>query len=316
MTDASLEQAMAAARREHVVPGRQIHMQDMRGYRFCEVGLITGTSQDNAVANIWNTTGVCDPTPEQVDALDPDTVARENGAVGAWLNPVRHWMADRLNVRESGADKTFGDVAGAWTGVTSAATLTATEPGSYQPGYLYRDNTLTFSEGSEVYLLDAPDGEVFIMQSFTRHQDPGLSEDKLAHLSRRLNLPSGWGSGPKYLTRTWRSRPTPTSWHMSCTMTCITCTRAQMSAGHSPASASNTSDGRHIALATRSHHDASATVKAVGYVSVMPGTTGARPTRGRVQSRPAHGADKQRQERCPPVSVSFRKSNSPSCAGA
>jgi hypothetical protein len=27
-------------------------MRDMRGYRFCEVGLITGASPDNAIANI------------------------------------------------------------------------------------------------------------------------------------------------------------------------------------------------------------------------------------------------------------------------
>jgi hypothetical protein len=90
MTEVSLEQTMAAARRENVVPGRQMHLQDMRGHRFCEVGLITGTSQDNAVANIWNTTAACDPTPEQFDALDLDAVARENGAAGAWLNPVSH----------------------------------------------------------------------------------------------------------------------------------------------------------------------------------------------------------------------------------
>ena len=77
MTEPSLEQNMAAARHEHLVPGREIHMQGMRGHRFCEVGLIAGTGQDNAIANIWNTTGACDPTPEQFDALDPDTIARE-----------------------------------------------------------------------------------------------------------------------------------------------------------------------------------------------------------------------------------------------
>src|SRR5262249_8843167 len=72
MSAASLEQNMTAARHQHLVPGRELHMQDMRGYRFCEVGLITGNSQDNAVANIWNTTGACDPTPEQLVELDAD----------------------------------------------------------------------------------------------------------------------------------------------------------------------------------------------------------------------------------------------------
>ncbi|MGH3300877.1 MAG: hypothetical protein ACRDOK_04160 [Streptosporangiaceae bacterium] len=196
MSEASLQQNMTAARDEHLLPGREIHMQEMRGYRFCEVGLITGTSKDNAIANIWNTTGACDPTPEQFDALDAAAIAREDGALGAWLNPVRHWMFDRLDVREAGDDKAFEGITGTWMGVVGAATLMEdTVQGSFDPGYIYRNNTFTFMfyRGSEVYLLDAPDGEVFVMQSFTRHRDSTLSEGDLAHLGGRLDLPGGWG---------------------------------------------------------------------------------------------------------------------------
>lgn len=202
MTEATLEQKMTAARDEHVVPGREIHMQDMRGYQFCEVGLITGTSQDNAVANIWNTTGACDPTPEQFDALDADTIARENGALRAWLNPVRSWMFNRLDVWETGDDKTFGAITGTWVGAADTATMMqATVKGSYYPGYTYRNDSFTYTKGSQVYVLDAPDGEVFVMQSFTRHWDPALSEDNLAHLASRLDLPSGWGFRAEMLDR-------------------------------------------------------------------------------------------------------------------
>jgi hypothetical protein len=87
MTDASLEQHMMAARDEHLVPGREIHLPDMRGYRFCEVGLVTGDRAETAIANIWNTTGACDPTPERLDALDADAIAREHGAMRAWIDP-------------------------------------------------------------------------------------------------------------------------------------------------------------------------------------------------------------------------------------
>ena len=70
MTEPSLEQNMAAARHEHLVPGREIHMQGMRGHRFCEVGLIAGTGQDNAIANIWNTTlgsaAECPPSDQKI----------------------------------------------------------------------------------------------------------------------------------------------------------------------------------------------------------------------------------------------------------
>ena len=194
MTEASLEQKLTAARDEHMVPGRELHLQDMRGYRFCEVGLITGASRDEAVANIWNTTGTCVPTPEQVDALDADTIARDNGALRAWLNPVRRWMFDRIDVMEAGDDRTFGSITGTWMGVAGAATMTrATVDGSYEPGYIYRSNTLTFNAGSHVYLLDAPDGEVFVMQSMASPRDPAPGEGDLAHLGSRLDLPEGWG---------------------------------------------------------------------------------------------------------------------------
>jgi hypothetical protein len=194
MTEATLEQQVMAARREHVIPGREIHMQDMRGHRFCEVGLITGTGQDTAIAHIWNTTCACDPTPEQLDALDADAVAREHGALRAWLNPVRHCMFDRLDVWEVGEDRTFGGISGTWMSVAPAADITkATDQGSYDPRYVYRNNTLTFNKGRYVYLLVEPDGEVFVMHSLSRHVDPTLSEDNLARLAGRLDLPEGWG---------------------------------------------------------------------------------------------------------------------------
>jgi hypothetical protein len=196
MVNASIEQGMIAARREHLVSGREIHMQDMRGYRFCEVGLITGTSQEGGIANIWNTTGACDPTPEKFDALDAETIARENGAERAWLNPVRHWMFDQLDLSEAGDDRTFSGITGTWMGVAGAATLMpATDQATYNPRYTYRSKTFsfTFNKGSEVYVLDAPDGEVFVMQSFTQRREPNLSHYDLAHLYSRLDLPGGWG---------------------------------------------------------------------------------------------------------------------------
>jgi hypothetical protein len=196
MTEASLEHNLAAARAEHVVPGREIHLQDMRGRRFCEVGLITGTSPDNAIANTWNTTGASDPTPEQVDALDCEAIAHDNQALQAWLSPVRHWMFDRLDIWEAGDDLTFGDIIGTWTGVAAAAATTqATGQRSYDPAYTSRNSafSFTFSKGSDVYLLDAPDGEVFIMQSRAAQPNPAAAGTSLAHLGSRLDLRDGWG---------------------------------------------------------------------------------------------------------------------------
>lgn len=201
MTESSLEQNLAAASRKHLVPGREIHMRDMRGYRFCEVCLVTGATADTAVANIWNTTGVCDPKQEQLDALDVEAIARENGALYATVGPLRTWMFDRLDVGEAGGDKTFGGITGTWMGAAEASSMQQATEGGYHPAYMYRNGTVTFDEGSQVYVLDAPDGEVFVMESFTRHWDEALSEDKLAHLAGRLDFPSGWGFRAELLDR-------------------------------------------------------------------------------------------------------------------
>jgi hypothetical protein len=96
---------------------------------------------------------------------------------------------DGLDVREAGDDKSFGRITGTWTGVVGAATLMRlTDQGSYDPAYTYSSNTFTYGKGSRVYLLDAPDGEVFIMQSFARHLKPTLREGDLSHLYRWLDL--------------------------------------------------------------------------------------------------------------------------------
>ena len=111
----------------------------------------------------------------------------------AWLNPVRQWMFDRLDVREVGDDRTFEDITGTWMGAVGAAGLMeSADRGSYQPDYTYSTGAVTFSGGSEVYVLDAPDGEVFVMQSFSLRLDPALGEGDLARLSTWLDLPDGW----------------------------------------------------------------------------------------------------------------------------
>lgn len=199
MTEDSIDQGVTRAREEHMVPGREIHAAGLRGRRFCEISLITGGVTDYAVVNTWNTTGASEPTPEQLEALDADAIARENGAVRVSIDPVRQWVIDSIDVWEAGEDKTFGGITGTWQNAASASNSAMGD--SYKPEFVYRNEALTFREGSQVYVLDAPDGEAFVMQSFTRHWDPNLSEDNLAHLGSRLDLPASWGFRVEVLER-------------------------------------------------------------------------------------------------------------------
>ena len=55
-----------------------------------------------------------------------------------------------------------------------------------------RDTEFAFDAGREVYELTAPDGSVYIMQSYSLEVDPGLDATALAGVSERLSLPEGW----------------------------------------------------------------------------------------------------------------------------
>ena len=195
------QESIDESRKEHIVPGREMHMKDMRGYRFHEVGLLTGIGKQNVVANVWNTTGASDPTPEQFAALDADKIAKENHVPRAWLNPDRHWMCDELDAWEVGEDREFDGIKFSWVAVASAEETMKTVQRPFAPGYIYRNNAFTFKKGSEVYLLDAPDGEVFVLQAFTPAHDPSLTKDNLAELGGKLDLPEGWAFRSKVLDR-------------------------------------------------------------------------------------------------------------------
>ena len=194
MADVTAQDNMKRSREEHWIKGKQVVVTDTRGYRFAEVALFTGTSPENAVADFYNSTGVDDPTPSRFAELDKDKIAAENDAIDAFLNPPRYWMHDEIRVFEAGDEKEFGGIKMTWMGVVDVATLKkAILGGNYFAGHIIRDNSYTYDTGSDVYLLDAPDGEVFVMQSYNAHTDQGLdAEESPATLGGRLTLPEGW----------------------------------------------------------------------------------------------------------------------------
>lgn len=55
-----------------------------------------------------------------------------------------------------------------------------------------RDSEFEFRAGAEIYELLAPNGAIYVMQSYAQIVDPALTESDLAGLGARLTLPTGW----------------------------------------------------------------------------------------------------------------------------
>ena len=234
MTDTTAQQNMERSHQAHCIPDRKISLDHMRGYRFAEVALFTGTSAENAIADFYNSTGVDHPAPSRFATLDKDTITQEHQALGVFLNPPRYWMFDEFRVFEAGEDQEFGGIKMTWMGVVDVATLQkAIIGGNYFPGYIHRDNSYTYNQGSEVYLLDAPGGESSSCNPTTPTPTTAWPRSRALPPSAagsHCQKAGGSGSRPSIVTW-WSPRTRPASWRMSCKTSCSTAIRAPTAQG-------------------------------------------------------------------------------------
>jgi hypothetical protein len=199
---ATLDQNMAASLKEYVVPGKVMHVADMNNYPFCEIGLITGTSPSNAVLNIWNSTSVSDCPPDKFDPIlanEGAQIKQATGALKVWLNPRRHWTFNEITAYEAGNERDFEGVKMLWLGVVGAETAQKAVGGGHYKAHIAGEagivahRAFKFNKGSTVYLLDVPDGKVFVMQSWTNHFNKSETAENLKDLGSQFKqLPPGW----------------------------------------------------------------------------------------------------------------------------
>jgi hypothetical protein len=63
---------------------------------------------------------------------------------------------------------------------------------SYKDITVHRNTKFGFNKGTQVYLLDDPDGNTWIMKSASLIFDPNQKYEDLKNLGSRLKPPTGW----------------------------------------------------------------------------------------------------------------------------
>ena len=168
-----------------------------RGLRYCEI-LLTVETEDGPVTQVWGTQGV-NLCPQEVwDAIDPQQVADEFDATGVVMNGPRVFVIDGsvetgttsadTAVPDRGARRTYGDLE---MKLLAEVDLADDEP-AYERTAVARTATWSFNAGSEIYVLTDPDGDRYVMQSYSQIADPTLDVADLPTLGDRLALPDGW----------------------------------------------------------------------------------------------------------------------------
>ncbi len=181
------------------------YVEKARGYAQGEIFLMQRES-GSLDALVFNTTGLNECPPEQFDAIDVDTLAKETESDAVWKNPRRFWMMDRLTIALVGARREFqGLMFNFMAKMQMPANFTPEAGGqaalTYRPGEIHRVSKYEFLTGRPVFLLRSPEGVTWVMQTYTNHKASDLTEADLPKLGQRLNLAEGWQFKAKTLDR-------------------------------------------------------------------------------------------------------------------
>ncbi|NTY63665.1 hypothetical protein [Mycolicibacterium sphagni] len=168
---------------------------DVFDRRYGEVLLVTAT-EDGPEACVYCSFPLNDCPAELWDKLDAEAIAKEHGAVAALLNGPRHWLMSSIekDAQDQPDTKTFGGI-----DMMRQATvkLSSMSPAPYSVNKVDRKTVFNFDAGRPVFELVDPQGQRWVMQTYSQGVDPSLSLATLPDLAGRLSLPDGW----RYETR-------------------------------------------------------------------------------------------------------------------
>ncbi len=173
--------------------------ESVRGDRYCEV-LLASLEGESVEARVWGTQGLNDCPEAAWASVDARAIAAEFEVTAAVLNGPRYWVLDAFSGEvPEGSPRLFGTLE---MRQLAALTLERTTMSSmpYVTRTVRRDAVFEFHAGSEIYELLAPDGAVYVMQSYAQIVDTSLSERDLPGLGARLTLPEGWQYRARTLT--------------------------------------------------------------------------------------------------------------------
>jgi len=172
--------------------------ENLRNQRYCE---IIPSVQDGltVTTEVYNTLGLNDCPQDKWVQITEEEVNAEYGAKQTKLNGPRFWTMDSILAMGSSVESptfTFGGPDGIEMQRRAVLTTKINEAtvgeAFYAPNQVARDTVFVFNAGEPVFELTDPEGNVYMMQSYTTVEDGSLTYDQLPDLASKLALPEGW----------------------------------------------------------------------------------------------------------------------------
>ncbi|MEM9986766.1 MAG: hypothetical protein AAF804_16865, partial [Bacteroidota bacterium] len=163
---------------------------DLRNFRYGEV-LPTFDCGDGLITEVYVTMSFNDCPEPEWSMLTEEGLASQLGAEEVYLNGPRYWLVNQSATNGSSVEgkiTSFGGIQMQLRAQISGVVNKST----YAENPVERFTTYTYLAGNEVYKLVNPQGDEYIMQSYSQKINPDQTIDDLASLGSSLTLPQGW----------------------------------------------------------------------------------------------------------------------------
>ena len=177
-----------------------VTQRGVRGQRYTEMFLIGGNAiTKDLEANVYNTMGLNggpttgDSSPAALlDKVDVKSVKEQYGMLASFKNGPRLWTLDWFD-GAVGKELDFNGMKARWVNWLDLKGI-STEPGAadYKDITVKRHTHFGFDKGKQVFVLEDPDGNPWVMKSMSLITHPEQKFDELGTLGSRLKLPPGW----------------------------------------------------------------------------------------------------------------------------
>lgn len=170
-------------------------VSNLRNQRYCEV-LYGKRHFLNLEVKVFNTQGLNLCPQDRWQALSKEAIAKQFDASFVKLNGPRYWMMDEVQA----AGPTVNNVKESFGGIEMNLRATV-ELGllkqilgdkRFTPNQIIRTTNFVYKAGTPIYELISPDGEIYVMQSYSQIENPTLTMNDLPDLNKQLTLPKGW----------------------------------------------------------------------------------------------------------------------------
>jgi hypothetical protein len=163
-----------------------------RGQRYGEV-LAVYAENDEFHAEVFGTQLLNDCPAELWDTLEVPALMEQLGALFVKLNGPRYWVLDGFGNKRAPVEPVMASFNG-----LEMRRIAILELGKVPMQIPYMDRKVDrgaiffFDAGKPVFELVNPEGLAYVLQAYCVSVDPTISEDNLADLGAKLNLPEGW----------------------------------------------------------------------------------------------------------------------------